>query len=46
MDAFWLKINDLLNLIFGSNFTLFERLLVIGTCFGVFVYIIGRIKGD
>ena len=46
VDFLWLKINDLLNLVFGSNFNLFERLVIIGTLTGVIVYFIGKLKGD
>lgn len=46
IDNLWLKINELLSLVFGTNFTLFERLLIVGTCTGVIVYFIGKMKGE
>lgn len=46
IDNLWLKINELLNLVFGSNFELWQRLVIIGTLTGVVVYFIGKLKGD
>lgn len=46
IDNLWLNIDELLNLVFGSNFELWQRLVIIGTLFGVVIYLIGRLKGD
>lgn len=46
IDNLWFNIDKLLNLVFGSNFELWQRLVIIGTLFGVIIYLIGRLKGD
>lgn len=46
IDNLWFNIDNLLDLVFGSNFDLWQRLVIIGTLFGVIIYLIGRLKGD
>lgn len=46
MEQLWLDLNTLLDNFFPTDFTLFQRLLVIGTCFGVVVWVINKLKGD
>ena len=45
IDNLWLKINELLNIFFGSNFELWQRLIIIGTLTGVIVFTVRAIRG-
>ena len=46
IDLFYEQINSILDLFFPTTLTLFERLLLLGTFFGVFVFIFRKLKGD
>lgn len=38
IDAFYVKLNEILSLFFPTDFTLFERLTLLFLAFGVFVW--------
>lgn len=46
MNDLWLKTNNILSIFFGDNFTLFERLLLLGVFFGVIVFLFRKLRGD
>lgn len=46
IDLFYQYINSILDLFFPSTFTLFERLLLLATFFGVFVFLFRKLKGE
>lgn len=46
IDVFYNDLSVIFDLFFPTTFTLFERLLLLGTFFGVFVFLIRKLKGE